>query len=482
MERKVLYEDKNIEYSIVEFKDMNFDYKDENPYECRKENSYKINDVKKIKRKESLNKKELKKYMTLKNSVNIATTMDRIERKEDKLTITTGISELKKEYNMKYFSKHTTWNHLTINFKTGNIFIIRDIRYTKIKKRNFYANNFRLHHLYYHFEEIFKNDKMMSIIEEELNYKILSTKLGENIKGISAVIRDYLFLWFSKHHSVKLPNNWVKLIKYFPGVEILRKEKKYIKAVLKKAKAYNKKANTFFQSSANKNILFFSRILSPEYFSLIKKDELPLDSLNLELNTNENEGRLENNIFNLLKPYFRLEKDEQLNIVKLIKLEVSGIADHIRMIVELKEKTNKRWLVRSNGKKSFAREHAELSKELIKLDEKLVKYKFTKEMIEKIEKPINDFEPVILKSSEMYLDEGIHQSNCVYSYRHNSKRSFIVSLRKNNFWITCEFDYEGKCLQYQGKYNKLDTKIKELDTLKKRLRSLSNLKIPITEY
>ena len=61
---------------------------------------------------------------------------------------------------------------------------------------------------------------------------------------------------------------------------------------------------------------------------------------------------------------------------------------------------------------------------------------YSDEFVENISKPIEMkdgevFTPVILQNSDQYVDESVHQSNCVRTYQ-DRPGSLIISLRKEN--------------------------------------------------
>jgi hypothetical protein len=61
---------------------------------------------------------------------------------------------------------------------------------------------------------------------------------------------------------------------------------------------------------------------------------------------------------------------------------------------------------------------------------------YSNEFVERVSKPIitSDrmvFNPLVLQTSEEYVDESVHQSNCVRTYQ-NRPSSLIISLHKDN--------------------------------------------------
>jgi len=115
-------------------------------------------------------------------------------------------------------------------------------------------------------------------------------------------------------------------------------------------------------------------------------------------------------------------------------LSVHSFYDHIRFFDTLSKYEPVRW--NSKTLKEFQAEHTIWSDKVDFYTRGKYNRNYSPEFVEKISKPIElkdgtVFTPVILQKSEEYVNESIHQSNCVRTYQ-DRPGSLIISLRKEN--------------------------------------------------
>lgn len=108
--------------------------------------------------------------------------------------------------------------------------------------------------------------------------------------------------------------------------------------------------------------------------------------------------------------------------------------DHIRFFYILSKYEPIRW--NSTTLKELLSEHAVWSDKVDFYTRGKYCRSYSNEFVEKVSKPIEVedggvFTPVVLQSSEEYVDESVHQSNCVRTYQ-DRPSSLIISLRKEN--------------------------------------------------
>ena len=108
--------------------------------------------------------------------------------------------------------------------------------------------------------------------------------------------------------------------------------------------------------------------------------------------------------------------------------------DHIRFFSTLSKYEPIRW--NATTLKELLSEHAVWSDKVDFYTRGKYSRMYSDEFVENISKPIEMkdgevFTPVILQNSDQYVDESVHQSNCVRTYQ-DRPRSLIISLRKEN--------------------------------------------------
>jgi hypothetical protein len=108
--------------------------------------------------------------------------------------------------------------------------------------------------------------------------------------------------------------------------------------------------------------------------------------------------------------------------------------DHVRFFDILSRNEPIKWM--SKTLKEFNAEHSTWSDKVDFYTTGKYSRQYSNEFVERVSKPIitSDkiaFNPIVLQSSEEYVDESVHQSNCVRTYQ-NRPSSLIISLRKEN--------------------------------------------------
>jgi hypothetical protein len=162
-----------------------------------------------------------------------------------------------------------------------------------------------------------------------------------------------------------------------------------------------------------------------------------------------------------------ISKKEKENIVKILNTTntetlLNSLNDHIQYKTNLR-RYGENVKITATNYDDYVKEHSEWSTLTQSYRSGLVT-RFYGDDAYLIEKPINHegetYYPVLLKTTEQYEEESMHQSNCVRTYS-ESPYCFIVSLRKEHIngdnRATIEFRYDTKQLkvvQKLGKYNK----------------------------
>jgi hypothetical protein len=163
--------------------------------------------------------------------------------------------------------------------------------------------------------------------------------------------------------------------------------------------------------------------------------------------------------------------------------------DHVRFFDILSRNEPIKWM--SKTLKEFNAEHSTWSDKVDFYTTGKYSRQYSNEFVEQVSKPIitSDkmvFNPLVLQSSEEYVDESVHQSNCVRTYQ-DRPSSLIISLRKED-GERASIEYRPsigtnnnqpvifKRVQTLGRFNGLldDSWDDAISILDNRLKSISN--------
>lgn len=152
-----------------------------------------------------------------------------------------------------------------------------------------------------------------------------------------------------------------------------------------------------------------------------KSDESPFEPVN---NYFENFGKRD--MSNCYQIYLLSKTDHNLSI--------HTFYDHVRFFDVISRHEPVKWM--SKTLKEFNAEHTIWSDKVDFYTTGRYSRQYSNEFVERVSKPIitSDritFNPLVLQSSEDYVNESVHQSNCVRTYQ-NRPSSLIISLRKED--------------------------------------------------
>ena len=133
--------------------------------------------------------------------------------------------------------------------------------------------------------------------------------------------------------------------------------------------------------------------------------------------------------FEELKKVYSTYKNSILNKV----VDQWTLSDHMRMYLQLKKygETEIKWMTDGTDFRKFSEEHLDFTEKLQHYKKGTYTRIYPDFFQQNIEKEIDGYFPVILKTSKDYNGESLIQSNCVKTYIGRAS-SFIISLRKGN--------------------------------------------------
>ncbi len=285
--------------------------------------------------------------------------------------------------------------------------------------------------------------------------KIMGDKLGVSFKyekeGLGKALAHSICEWFINIRKIKVPNDYFGyLVRHYPGIRKLKKFKMNLgRTILNEKKLIGKKYIKLINDGEYNltDMKSLENIFGKKYFHLIPKKFLKY--------TNNSEDSKFNDGFSTTHKLVTLNKNEKLNLIKVIKtLDKNQVSNFISLIVDHLKMKSQLWAfndkVRVKAKKldEFNTEHAEWSN-LIHLYERndSTNYIYDKSFIEFMEKPLiqnnKEYDVKILKNDLEYFEEGQVQKHCVRTYL-NTYSSIIISIREeeNNLnRMTCEFKH-----------------------------------------
>lgn len=359
-----------------------------------------------------------------------------VEEKEEKVAFKLFTSYFEKRVGKQWFKVNKNVDYISVNRKTGDIYVGYIHGYHKKRKvikavrRNFFSNEFL--------------SGMASKIKNFGNTHIPNAAEIANEASdifINSIVSDSsnltreqkIFKFYLDKKGFKYPNNfnlyrniyWDKNFK-----KILKKNnKKLVDSLMTLYGVHGKKLKKYLHQSIGLNVpnyVFCSKFFGEDWLN--QSEDAILKLLNYEPNLNlPDEVTREffspkeiRKIFNMV-----------INSVCESQIDVYTFNDHVRMYLDLKRygENTLEWTTDGSNYSKFHEEHLDWTDKLEHYRRGTYDREYPKYFYEQIERPIEDYLPVILKNSNEYNSESQVQSNCVKGYI-GRPYSFIVSLRK----------------------------------------------------
>ena len=367
-----------------------------------------------------------------------------VEENEDKICLKVFYCGKNRKAGEVFFRKSTKLNYITFNKKTNIFTVGKNTEYHKkrgkgkgsVVRRNSFPISLTTDG-YHSFMNGLDDAKTYNLeITEGIN--LFLSKIGaEKVLNYIGLPMS-LFGCLLDKQGVKKPDNWRGYYNVYPKPT----KKDYKKYGFKMVDAYmklndvssekikkvlHKVQNPCFQSIKMLMDIFgrdFILQRPEEELCIIfstKTDELPFQPVRHYF---ENFGKRD--MSNCYQIYLLSKTDHNLS--------THTFYDHVRFFDIISKNEPVKWM--SKTLKEFNAEHTIWSDKVDFYTTGRYSRQYSNEFVERVSNPIitSDritFNPLVLQSSEEYVNESVHQSNCVRTYQ-NRPSSLIISLRKED--------------------------------------------------
>jgi hypothetical protein len=425
-----------------------------------------------------------------------------VEENEDKICLKVFYCGKNRRAGEVFYRKSTRLNYITFNKKTNIFTVGKNTEYHKKRGKGKST-------------VVRRNTFPISLITE--SYSLFMSGLDdpktygpEVINGINTflskigaeTIKTYdklpmsLFGCLLDKQGIKKPDNWRGYYEIYPKPT----KKDYKKNGFKMVDTYMK----LHDVSSEKIKKVLHKIQNPCFTSIknliniFGKDfilQRPEEELGIIFNTTGDETPFQP-IEHHFENFGKRDMSNCYQIYLLTKtdpnLSVHTFNDHVRFFDVLSRYEPVKWM--SKTLKEFNAEHTLWSDKVSFYTTGRYSRQYSNEFVERVSKPIitsdrTVFNLLVLQSSEEYINESVHQSNCVRTYQ-NRPSSLIVSLRKEDgerasieyrpsigkLGVNDNQPVHFKQVQALGRFNGLldDTWDDAISILDNRLKSISN--------
>ena len=367
-----------------------------------------------------------------------------VEENEDKICLKVFYCGKHRKAGEVFFRKSTKLNYITFNKKTNIFTVGKNTEYHKkrgkgkgsVVRRNSFPISLTTD-AYHSFMNGLDDAKTYNLeITEGIN--LFLSKIGaEKVLNYIGLPMS-LFGCLLDKQGVKKPDNWRGYYDVYPKPT----KKDYKKYGFKMVDAYMKLNNV--SSEKIKKVLH--KVQNPCFKSIKMLMDIfgrdfilqrPEEELCIVFNTKSDESPFEP-VNNYFENFGKRDMSNCYQIYLLSKtdhnLSTHTFYDHVRFFDVISRYEPVKWM--SKTLKEFNAEHTIWSDKVDFYTTGRYSRQYSNEFVERVSNPIitSDritFNPLVLQSSEEYVNESVHQSNCVRTYQ-NRPSSLIISLRKED--------------------------------------------------
>ena len=367
-----------------------------------------------------------------------------VEENEDKICLKVFYCGKNRRAGEVFYRKSTRLNYITFNKKTNIFTVGKNTEYHKkrgkgkstVIRRNSFPISLTIEG-YSSFMNGLGDDKTYG--KEVINgINTFLSKIGAETIETFDKLPMSLFGCLLDKQGIKKPDNWRGYYEVYPKPT----KKDYKKNGFKMVDTYMK----LHDVSSEKIKKVLHKIQNPCFKSIknliniFGKDfilQRPEEELGIIFNTTGDESPFspapefiqsfkKKDLFNCYRIYLLSKIDPNLS--------THTFYDHIRFFNTLSRYEPVKWM--SKTLKEFNAEHTIWSDKVDFYTTGRYSRQYSNEFVERVSKPIitSDrmaFNPFLLQSSDEYVNESVHQSNCVRTYQ-NRPSSLIISLRKED--------------------------------------------------
>ena len=367
-----------------------------------------------------------------------------VEENEDKICLKVFYCGKHRKAGEVFFRKSTKLNYITFNKKTNIFTVGKNTEYHKkrgkgkgsVVRRNSFPISLTTDG-YHSFMNGLDDAKTYNLeITEGIN--VFLSKIGaEKVLNYIGLPMS-LFGCLLDKQGVKKPDNWRGYYNVYPKPT----KKDYKKYGFKMVDAYMKlndvssekikKVLHKVQNPCFKSIKMLMDIFGRDFIL-----QRPEEELCIVFNTKSDESPFEP-VNNYFENFGKRDMSNCYQIYLLSKtdhnLSTHTFYDHVRFFDIISKNEPVKWM--SKTLKEFNAEHTIWSDKVDFYTTGRYSRQYSNEFVERVSEPIitSDkitFNPLVLQSSEEYVNESVHQSNCVRTYQ-NRPSSLIISLRKED--------------------------------------------------
>ena len=367
-----------------------------------------------------------------------------VEENEDKICLKVFYCGKHRKAGEVFFRKSTKLNYITFNKKTNIFTVGKNTEYHKkrgkgkgsVVRRNSFPISLTTDG-YHSFMNGLDDAKTYNLeITEGIN--LFLSKIGaEKVLNYIGLPMS-LFGCLLDKQGVKKPDNWRGYYDVYPKPT----KKDYKKYGFKMVDSYMKLNNV--SSEKIKKVLH--KVQNPCFKSIKMLMDIfgrdfilqrPEEELCIVFNTKSDESPFEP-VNNYFENFGKRDMSNCYQIYLLSKtdhnLSTHTFYDHVRFFDIISKNEPVKWM--SKTLKEFNAEHTIWSDKVDFYTTGRYSRQYSNEFVERVSEPIitSDkitFNPLVLQSSEDYVNESVHQSNCVRTYQ-NRPSSLIISLRKED--------------------------------------------------
>ena len=367
-----------------------------------------------------------------------------VEENEDKICLKVFYCGKHRKAGEVFFRKSTKLNYITFNKKTNIFTVGKNTEYHKkrgkgkgsVVRRNSFPISLTTDG-YHSFMNGLDDTKTYNL-EITKGINVFLSKIGaEKVLNYTELPMS-LFGCLLDKQGVKKPDNWRGYYNVYPK-PIKKDYKKYgfkmVDAYMKLNDVSSEKIKKVLHKVQNpcfKSIKMLMDIFGRDFIL-----QRPEEELCIIFNT-----KIDESPFQPVRHYFEnFSKRDMSNCYQIYLISKTdhlasthSFYDHVRFFDILSRNEPIKWM--SKTLKEFNAEHSTWSDKVDFYTRGKYSRQYSEDFVSYISKPIittNDevFTPVVLQTSEEYVNESVHQSNCVRTYQ-NRPSSLIISLRKED--------------------------------------------------